>query len=111
MNVSATQSAPSDFWELIRDDPAMANARRKLSIHEFRTIMRHARVGSDTRTEQAHKTIAALIANPHGCRFCDYGKLRRPPEYPHSTPNSEHDDDCGFAMAEALTAISKAMRS
>lgn len=34
-----------DFWDLIRDDPELAGARRKLSLHEFRLIMRHARAG------------------------------------------------------------------
>ncbi len=32
-----------DVWRLIADDPQLANARRKLSMHEFRLIIKHAR--------------------------------------------------------------------
>jgi hypothetical protein len=33
----------TDAWDLIRDDPELAAARRKLSLHEIRTIIKHAR--------------------------------------------------------------------
>lgn len=36
---------PEDFWKLIGADPELANARRKISMNEFRQIMRHARSG------------------------------------------------------------------
>lgn len=42
MNISATQSAPSDCWDAIRADPELAGACAKLSIHEFRLIIGHA---------------------------------------------------------------------
>ena len=32
-----------------------------------------------------------ILAEPHGCVFCDSGKLRN--------PNKDHDDNCGFAAA------------
>jgi hypothetical protein len=59
----------------------------------------------DTQIVPAHKAIAALVANPHGCTYCDYGKLRIPPEFPHSNPFNTHDKDCGFAMAETILAV------
>ena len=33
----------SDFWDRIKNDDKLANARRKLSFHEFRMIATHAR--------------------------------------------------------------------
>lgn len=35
--------------------------------------------------------LERLLAEPHGCRFCDSGTLRR--------PGREHDRECGYAMA------------
>lgn len=32
-----------DVWDAIGKDPELANARRKLSMHELRLIIRHAR--------------------------------------------------------------------
>ncbi|HAX40269.1 MAG TPA: hypothetical protein DCY10_05285 [Clostridiales bacterium] len=32
----------SDFWDRIRDDDTLAGARRKLSMHELRTLFQHA---------------------------------------------------------------------
>lgn len=37
------KAAKVDAWDLIRDDPELAAARRKLSLHEIRTIIKHAR--------------------------------------------------------------------
>nr|WMC99306.1 hypothetical protein RAR13_11675 [Aminobacter aminovorans] len=35
-----------DPWEAIQNDPELSNARRKLSIHEFRLIIKHATTGT-----------------------------------------------------------------
>jgi hypothetical protein len=35
--------------------------------------------------------LTAILADPHGCRFCDSGKLRN--------PKKEHDDTCGYLLA------------
>lgn len=42
----------------------------------------------------AHAVIRTLLADPHGCPFCDSGKLR--------SPNKGHDPGCGFRMANEL---------
>lgn len=44
------------------------------------------------RLEQALKALRLIIADPYGCRFCDSGKLRN--------PSKDHDEACGFAMAD-----------
>ena len=38
--------------------------------------------------------LDAILAEPHGCVFCDSGKLRN--------PEKDHDPTCGFAMARAI---------
>lgn len=43
-------------------------------------------------TRQTHnEVIAAILRDPHGCRFCDSGKLR--------SPDKDHDATCGYKMA------------
>ena len=54
---------------------------------------------NDALFAAAPDMLAALLAtkkDPHGCRFCDSGRLRTP-----SDPTKSHDDDCGFALADA----------
>jgi len=46
--------------------------------------------------------LKAILSNPSGCVYCDSGALRRPPAYPHATPNSEHEPTCGFFMAQQI---------
>lgn len=36
--------------------------------------------------------IRRILAEPHGCRFCDSGILRN--------PSKTHDHDCGYDMAK-----------
>lgn len=38
--------------------------------------------------------LKLILADPHGCRFCDSGKLRN--------PSKEHDNDCGYFAAERV---------
>ncbi len=78
----------SNVWDRIRDDSELASARRAISIRDFTHIIRHA-------TADYKQALTALVANPHGCRFCDYGTLRN--------PEKPHDDDCPYATAERLT--------
>lgn len=51
--------------------------------------------GYQAAKEKYEPAIRAILAEPHGCPFCDSGKLRN--------PNKGHGESCGFAMAEALT--------
>lgn len=74
-------------WDRIGNDPALANARRKLSIHEIRLIIVHAQA-------RHAAVLKSIISDPHGCRFCDYGKLRNPAK--------EHDEACGYSMAAKI---------
>lgn len=50
-----------------------------------------ARTGREIRMLGA---LAAIIAEPHGCVFCDSGKLRK--------PDKPHTPDCGFALANEI---------
>lgn len=43
-----------------------------------------------------YHALKAIMAEPHGCRFCDYGKLRR--------PESGHDSWCQWQAAHAALA-------
>lgn len=52
------------------------------------------------------EALEAIVAAPDGCVYCDSGRLRLPPRFPHARPDQGHEASCGFAMAEA--AISKA---
>jgi hypothetical protein len=45
---------------------------------------------------QIEAALRRIVASPYGCRFCDSGKLRTP-----NNPAKDHDDDCGFLMADA----------
>jgi len=72
------------IWEIIGRDPDLAALLRKASMRELYTLARHVR-------KPYQEALAALIANPHGCRFCDYGVLRTP-----NDPAKSHDDDCPY---------------
>lgn len=47
-------------------------------------------------TPDMRTALLAILADPHGCPFCDSGKLRN--------PNKGHTDECGFALAQAALA-------
>jgi hypothetical protein len=89
-----------EFWERIRDDQQLERARRKLSLHEIVTIAKHARAASDVGV-----ALRAILADPHGCRFCDYGKLRTPDD-----PSKAHDSTCGYLLAELALAETEVSR-
>lgn len=74
-------------WDRIRDDAELKHARKALSFREFYRIFRHAQ--ADYRA-----AIDGLLENPHGCAFCDYGRLRN--------PNKSHADNCAHALVERL---------
>lgn len=38
------------------------------------------------------RALRAILADPHGCRFCDSGKLRN--------PEKDHDETCGYKLAQ-----------
>lgn len=43
-----------------------------------------------------NNAISAILADPHGCVFCDSGKLRN--------PTKDHTPECGYSLARALSA-------
>jgi len=49
-----------------------------------------------TRNIIAREIIQRLLADPGGCRFCDYGVLRKP-----DNPLKGHDEDCPYLAAHA----------
>lgn len=44
-----------------------------------------------TRNAELEKALRAILAEPHGCVFCDSGKLRNPVKH--------HAIGCGFWLA------------
>ena len=87
MNDTMMTPAPN-AWDRIRDDDRLVRARQKLSLRDINIIVQHAQV-------RHGEALRALMANPHGCRFCDYGMLRNPAK--------GHDDDCPYLLAGRLT--------
>jgi hypothetical protein len=79
-------------WDVMR--PVLKTAGRRL-LQTLEEI-------DKTRILPLETALKAIIAKPHGCIYCDYGELRRPPKFPDSDPNNSHDDDCGYAMAAKL---------
>ena len=49
-----------------------------------------------TKNIIAHKIIQRFIDDPYGCRFCDFGVLRKP-----GIPEKDHDEDCLYLAARA----------
>ena len=80
-----------NVWEEIAKDPRLAVVLRKVAMRDLYVIADHIR-------KPYREAIRALVANPHGCRFCDYGVLRKP-----ENPVKGHDENCPFAAAEVLT--------
>lgn len=44
--------------------------------------------------DKIETAVRAIMAEPHGCVFCDSGKLRN--------PKKQHDPMCGFGLAASL---------
>ena len=49
-----------------------------------------------TKNIIAHEIIQRFLNNEGGCRFCDYGVLRKP-----GIPEKGHDEDCLYVAARA----------
>ena len=49
-----------------------------------------------TKNIIAREIIQRLLADPGGCRFCDFGVLRKP-----DNPLKGHDEDCPYLAAHA----------
>ena len=49
-----------------------------------------------TKNIIAHEIIQRFLNNEGGCRFCDYGVLRKP-----GIPEKNHDEDCLYVAARA----------
>ncbi|TIR87392.1 MAG: hypothetical protein E5X05_01470 [Mesorhizobium sp.] len=73
--------------------PALDAAARRL-VHTLEEFDR-------TQVQPLEAALKAIIKRPHGCTYCDYGELRKPPKFPHSNPSNTHDNDCGYFMAES----------
>jgi hypothetical protein len=56
---TATRPAMKDAWDLIRDDHELDRARRILSIHEIRTILKHAGAQHDALIAATRKLAFA----------------------------------------------------
>jgi hypothetical protein len=58
----------------------------------------------DAEIAQLRQALEAILAEPHGCVFCDSGLLRCDnPNFKsfYKGERKEHESDCGFAMARA----------
>lgn len=53
-------------------------------------------VAGEEAKERFEQAGRAILRDPHGCRFCDSGKLRTP-----GVPEKDHDPECGFALLRA----------
>lgn len=64
----------------------------KLTAAEMRRFA-HALLKASEQRQQAEmeKALIRILAEPHGCQFCDSGKLRN--------PEKPHDPNCGFWLA------------
>lgn len=61
-----------------------------LAIHQAGLHDAYARGAASSVPLRA--ALKAILDEPHGCVFCDSGKLRN--------PSKDHDPKCGFAMAQ-----------
>jgi hypothetical protein len=54
--------------------------------------------GYESGYKAAHKkfyrAFNELLMDPHGCKFCDSGRLRN--------PQKEHTDECGFGQIQKI---------
>lgn len=64
---------------------------------------------SQAQAGGVREALQAILKDPHGCAFCDSGKLRRSVADPSKL--CEHDERCGFKLAQKALAggDSKAM--
>jgi hypothetical protein len=53
-----------------------------------------------TKNIIAREIIQRLLADPGGCRFCDFGVLRKP-----DNPLKGHDEDCPYLAAHAYLEL------
>ena len=82
----------ANVFERMAQDPDCAAALRKLSMKDLYAVVRVAR-------EEPMAVLQSLMADPHGCPFCDYGTLRNPAK--------EHDADCPYLRASTLPNTQK----
>jgi hypothetical protein len=54
---------------------------------------------SNTPERAALEALKAILRDPHGCRFCDSGKLR--------DATKRHDASCGYPMADAVISAER----
>lgn len=82
-----TDALTGTFYLRCDDCPQPDKCERLLSMHpdDARNIERKLR-----RLERA---LTAILKDPHGCPFCDSGKLR--------DTAKGHDPACGYALAGA----------
>jgi hypothetical protein len=64
--------------------------------------VRFAQAFHDGSVRRLLYALELILAEPHGCPFCDSGKLRKPID-----PTKGHTDDCGFdAARQAIAKLS-----
>lgn len=59
-------------------------------------VKEHSPESSCSLCMKYREALEAILKEPFGCGFCDSGKLRN--------PKKEHNDDCGFYMAQKLAS-------
>lgn len=76
-------NASRDVWQRVMDDPELAHARQALSIHEIRTIARHAVEGF----------VDTADSKPYGPNGPEVSTLHEW-FYRMASPANWHDDGC-----------------
>jgi hypothetical protein len=61
--------------------------------------VRFAQAFHDGSVRELLHALELILAEPHGCPFCDSGKLRKP-----MNPAKGHTADCGFDAAQRVVA-------
>ena len=96
---------PDDAHRFSRKEAEREMALRYNSRCEMHPVGETDAPNLERELERAHEewatealayegALRAILRDPHGCRFCDSGKLRN--------PEKGHDAECGYALAEAV---------
>ena len=82
--VATVKYVRSDLVDSLRADAARYNAEVSATMKIIDSLMR---------------IVEAINRDPHGCPFCDSGKLRRP-----GVPEKDHNDDCAYKLIRDFDA-------
>jgi len=93
----AKQLSPDAREQMIEDAREVMDIVLKVAA---RRLVQSLEEVHDSNIRPLRNALKAIMAEPHGCVFCDSGKLRN--------PNKDHDPACGYALA--LDALGEAKR-